>query len=78
MNEITVERCEAFIRGAFADHRCKGIEVNFFWKMAEAAGLWEPGIYGGPMSKALENIATIDTVHNDAGSFLYNVFRLGQ
>lgn len=85
MKEVKVEWCENFIRAAFgpkhhafAGSPGAGIEVNCFWKMAEAAGLWEPGIYGGPMSNALENLTVVDSIHNDDGDYLYDVFRLAR
>ena len=42
---VKVEWCENFIRAWFAKHAFlgpnAGIEVNCFWKQAEASGLWE-------------------------------------
>ena len=85
MKEIKVEWCENFIRAAFgpkhhpfSGKQDAGIEVNFFWKMAQAAGLWEPEIYNGPMTKALEKLTVVKSVQDDKGNFLYNVFRLAQ
>ena len=85
MKYIKVEWCENFIRAAFgpkhhpfAGKPDAGIECNCFWKMAQRAGLWEPGIYGGPMSQALEKLTVVESIHNDEGTFLYNVFRLAQ
>lgn len=85
MKKIKVEWCENFILAAFgprhhafAGKPTAGIEVNLFWKMAEAAGLWEPGVYGGPMSEALGNLTVVDSVTDANGEFLYNVFRLYQ
>ena len=83
MKQATVKSCENFIRATFRrlrgyDGTPKGIEVGCFWKLAQDAGLWEPGIYGGPMSQALDNLAVVETVHDDDGKFLYNVFRLAQ
>lgn len=85
MKNVKVEWCENFIRAAFgAKHHhfsgnpAAGIEVNCFWKLAHASGLWEPGIYGGPMSQALENLTVINSVCDDNGKFLYNVFRLAK
>lgn len=48
--EIKVEWCENFIKARFTKHHAfpgpnAGIEVNCFWKMAEASGLWERGTY---------------------------------
>ena len=83
MKNIKVEWCENFIRAAFgkrhhalAGNPRAGIEVNYFWKRAEAAGLWEPNTYGGPMSQALEKLVNVDCVFNDQGDFLYYVYRL--
>ena len=84
MKQVKVEWCEGFIRAAFGKHHPfagqpdAGIEVNYFWKLAQAAGLWEPGIYDGPMTKALEKLTIVESVHNDEGDFLFNVFRLAQ
>ena len=85
MKEIKVEWCENFIRAAFgpkhhpfAGKPTAGIEVNCFWKKAQAAGLWEPSIYDGPMSQALEKLTVVESVCNDEGDFLYNIFRLAQ
>lgn len=83
MKEIRVEWCENFIKAAFgprhhafAGQPDAGIEVFCFWRMAEKAGLWKPGIYGGPMSQALEKLTTVESITDDAGHFLYNTFRL--
>lgn len=48
MKEIKVEWCKNFIKTQFTKHQPVlgpniGIEVNFFWKKAEASGLWERG-----------------------------------
>ena len=44
MKQVKVEWCENFIRARFTKHHAfpgpnAGIEVNCFWKMAEASGL---------------------------------------
>ena len=85
MKNIKVEWCENFIRAAFgpkhhpfAGEPTAGIEVNLFWKKAQAAGLWEPGIYGGPMSDALSNLCKVETIRNEDGIICYDVFRLAQ
>ena len=84
MKEIKVEWCENFIRAAFGKHHPfagkpdAGIERNCFFKKAEAAGLWVPGVYGQPMCDALANLCEADAVHNDDGDFLYYVFRLAR
>lgn len=85
MKTIKVEWCENFIRAAFgpkhhhaAGKPDAGIEINCFFKRAEAAGLWEPGIYNSPMSEALNNLTVVESIHNDEGDFLFNVFRLAQ
>lgn len=72
--EIKIEWCENWIKRQFEKY--SGIEVNLFWNMAEASGLWERGTYGSPMSQALEKLIKIETVRNDDGEFLYNAFRL--
>ena len=73
--EIKVEWCENFIRAQFTKYHA-GIEVNCFWKMAEAAGLWERGTYGSPMSKALGNLTKVEIVRDGEGNFLFNAFKL--
>ncbi len=79
--EIKVEWCENFIKARFTKHHAfpgpnAGIEVNCFWKMAEASGLWERGTYGTPMSKALGNLTTVEMICDDDGKRLYDVFKL--
>ena len=83
MKQVKVEWCENFIRAQFTKHHAfpgpnAGIEINCFWKMAEKSGLWERGTYGSPMSEALGNLTVVDSVHDDEGNFLFNVFRLAQ
>lgn len=72
--EIKIEWCENWIKRLFEKY--VGIEVNLFWNMAEASGLWERGTYGSPMSQALEKLVKLETVRNDDGEFLFNAFRL--
>lgn len=79
--EIKVEWCENFIKARFTKHHAfpgpnAGIEVNCFWKKAEASGLWERGTYGTPMSKALGNLTTVEIVCDDDGNRLFDVFKL--
>ena len=79
--EIKVEWCENFIKSRLIKNHAfpgpdAGIEVNCFWQMAEASGLWERGTYGSPMSKALGKLTKIETVYDKDGEFLFNVFKL--
>lgn len=53
-----------------------GIYTECFWNAAEKSGLWERGTYGTPMSEALEILTTVETISDDKGNFLYNVFKL--
>lgn len=81
MKQVKVEWCENFIRARFTKHHAfpgpnAGIEVNCFWKMAEASGLWERGTYGTPMSKALGNLTTVETIYGEDGKRLFDVFKL--
>lgn len=48
MKEIKVEWCENFIKATFAKlpSGITGIYSGCFWKMAEKAGLYEPGTFG--------------------------------
>lgn len=79
---VKVEWCERFIRAAFGKHHAfagrqdAGIEVGLFWRMAEKARLWAPGIYGGPMSQALEKLTRVQSVRDEDGQVSYYVFRL--
>lgn len=78
MKQIKVEWCENWIRAKFAKLPFPngGIEVNLLWNMAEAAGLWVRGTYGTPMSDALAKLTKVESVQDEQGNFLYNVFRL--
>lgn len=81
MKHIKVEWCENFIKAQFTKHHAfpgpnAGIEVNCFWRAAEAAGLWVRGTYGSPMSVALSNLTKVETVSDDNGNYCYAVFRL--
>lgn len=79
---VKVEWCERFILAAFGKHHAfagrpdAGIEVGLFWQMAERAGLWKPGVFGGPMSQALEKLTRVQSVRDMDGHVSYNVFRL--
>ena len=81
MKQVKVEWCENFIRARFTKHHAfpgpnAGIEVNCFWKMAEASGLWERGTYGTPMSKALGNLTIVETIYGEDGKRLFDAFKL--
>ena len=43
---------------------------------AEASGLWERGTYGTPMSKALGNLTTVETIYGEDGKRLFDAFKL--
>lgn len=76
---VKVEWCESFIKALFAKHcddRITGIETSCFWRLAEASGLWERGTYGTPMSTALEHLTKVEAVLDEAGKYIYSVFRL--
>ena len=79
---IKVEWCENFIKALFKKRVAfenGGIEVGCFWKLAEESGLWFPGTYGSPMSKALEKLTVVEHVEDDdSGKYLYTVFRMKQ
>lgn len=79
MKQIKVEWCENWIRATFAKLPFKngGIEAEYFWQMAERAGLWVRGTYDSPMSEALWKLTKVETVSRN-GEFCYNVFRLAQ
>ena len=81
MKNIKVEWCENFIRAAFTKHmppqlKNPGIEVNYFWTLAERAGLWVRGTYGSPMSIALDNLCDEENIHNEDGTYLFSAFVL--
>ncbi|WP_297201660.1 hypothetical protein [uncultured Flavonifractor sp.] len=81
MKRVKVEWCENFIKARFTKHHAfsgpnAGIEVNCFWKMAEASGLWERGTYGTPMSEALGNLTTVETIRGEDGKRLFDAFKL--
>lgn len=73
---VKVEWCERFILATFTKYHAFGIEVGLFWQMAERAGLWKPGVFGGPMSQALERLTTVHIVRDDDGQIAYYAFRL--
>ncbi len=78
MKNSKVEWCENFIKSVFKKIPFEngGIEINCFWEMAEASGLWVRGTYGTPMSEALEKMVTVDEVTDNDGNFLFHVFHL--
>lgn len=76
MKEIKVEWCENFIKAIFIKHNCKGIYTELFWELAEKSGLWVRGSYGSAMSKALVNIAAVETIEDVEGNYLYSIFKL--
>ena len=78
MKKIKIEWCENFIKSLFSKKipTGGGIEVNCFWKLAEASGLYVCGTYATPMTEALENLTTVETVKDANGDFTYNVFKL--
>ena len=80
MKEIKVEWCKNWIKHTFQKLLFEngGIECNCFWDMAERSGLWVCGTYGTPMSTALGEITKVETIQDDSGNFLYNVFRLSK
>lgn len=81
MKNIKVEWCENFIRAAFTKHmppqlKNPGIEVDYFWTLAERAGLWVRGTYSSPMSIALDNLCDVADIHNEEGTYLFSAFVL--
>lgn len=81
---VKVEWCESFIRAQFTKHHAfpgpnAGIETNCFWDAAEASGLWTRGTYGTPMSYALENLTTVESVTRSVNGetiYCYSVFKM--
>ena len=80
MKEIKVEWCKNWIKAQFARHPFPGggFEVGCFWDMAEKAGLWVRGTYGSPMSEALSELTTVESVNDADGNYAYTVFRLAK
>lgn len=78
MKDIKIEWCENFIKSTFAKIPFEngGIEVNCFWEIAEASGLWVRDTYGSPMSMALEKLTKIEIKSDENGNYLYTVFKL--
>ena len=76
MKQVTVKDCEKFIKELFAKYQGKGIETNYFFKLAEARGLYVRGTYGSPISIALDNLTDVYTISDYKGNYLYSVFRL--
>lgn len=78
MKEIKVEWCENFIKATFGKlpSGITGIYTGCFWKMAEKAGLYEPGTFGSPMSEALGKLTEVEAVHDAEGNFIYHCFRM--
>lgn len=68
-NEMYVELCKDFIKEFFVEHSVKngGVEIGCFWNEAEKSGLWVRGTFETAMSKALEELAFVDTVNDENG-----------
>lgn len=75
MKNINVEWCMDFIKKIFEENGCKSIEMNLFWNLAEKSG-WDSETYGSPMSEALKKLTSIESVKDEDGNILYNVFTL--
>ena len=78
MKNIKIEWCENFIKATFKKlpKFATGIETNLFFKMAENAGLYIPGTYGSPMSQALGNLTTVETVQDANGNYAFAAFHM--
>ncbi len=78
MKQIKVEWCKNWIKHTFKNLPFEngGIERNCFFDMAEKSGLWIRGTYGSPMSEALGELTKVETIHDNNGEFLYNVFKI--
>ena len=75
---IEVEWCENFIKSKFKKlpEFANGIEVNYFFEMAEKARLYIAGTYGSPMSKALENHTEVKIIQDENGNYLLTAFHM--
>lgn len=86
MKEIKVEWCENFIKAQFTKHHHfhgpeAGIEMEYFWKKAEASGLWVRGSCGSPMSIALVNLTDVEAITTRVGAkevWCYDILKLKQ
>lgn len=76
MEKIKLELCKEFIKMVFAEKKCKGIETNCFFRMASEVGLYTPNTYGTAMSKALEELCSVESRQDEDGNFAYNSFVL--
>ena len=76
MEKIKLELCKQFIKMLFEEKKCKKMETSLFFDLATEVGLFNEGNYGGPMSKALEELCTVEHVKNEYGNYAYNVFVL--
>lgn len=65
-----------FIINQFKDHDCEGIERECMFNMAAEAGCYTPGTYGSDFSRALSELCDVESVLNESGDWIYNVFRL--
>ena len=74
--QIKIEWCENFIRSYFKKYKCRGVYTELLFNEAAKAGLYIPGTYGSSFSLALMNTTNVETIHDDEGKFLYNIFTL--
>lgn len=80
MKKIKVEWCENWIKAQFKKLPFEngGIYTGLFWDMAEKSGLWVRGTYGTPMSEALNKLTKVETIRDNQGNYLYDVFKLAK
>ena len=76
MEKIKLELCKEFIKMVFTEKKCKGIEINCFFKMAEEVGLYTKNTYNSAMSKALMELVEVKSTADENGNFAYNVYTL--
>lgn len=69
-------REKMFILNQFRSHDCRGIECELMFKMAAESGCYTPETYGSDFSKALSELCDVESICNDSGDWIYNVFRL--
>lgn len=73
-----INLCKQFIKGFFKEHCIPGggVYTECFFEAAEKSKLYVKGTYGTPMSEALSELVTVETVSDKNGEFKYNIFKL--
>lgn len=78
MEAKKLTEAKKFIITVFGEIYASGgnsILTSCFFKMAQEAGLYNGG-YGEPISKALNELTEVETIHTAEGEFAYTIFKL--